>query len=73
MTWADEIGSWEDCLDEGEKARLLAPPGISDRSYIRGDSIRSMPTPSRAIFVWRPSGWESSRRLTLFFFWNCPS
>jgi len=41
---------------------LLLPPGISDRSYIRSDSIRSMPTPSRAIF-----GdlilWESSRRL----------
>ena len=35
---------------------LLLPPGISDRSYIRSDSIRSMPTPSRAIFVWRPYG-----------------
>lgn len=36
---------------------FLLPPGISDRSYIRGDSnIRSMPTPSRAIFVWKPSG-----------------
>lgn len=35
---------------------LLLPPGISDRSYIRSDYIRSMPTPSRAIFVWRPYG-----------------
>lgn len=54
MTWADEIGSWEDCVDEGEGSSSCSP--LSDRSEIRGDSIRSMPTPSRAIFVWRPSG-----------------
>lgn len=35
---------------------MLLPPGISDRSYIRSDYIRSMPTPSRAIFLWRPYG-----------------